>query len=180
MKTSVRRLSFLGAVFGAALLSACAVLPEQAKPAPAASGKPASGKPAASASAPAPVVAAPLPPAQAELAEGQDLYDKGDFNGAIRKLSGSTDIWTADQSLQLSAIKIMAFSYCVTSRQTLCRQQFEKALKMDPNFDLEPGEKQHPLWAPVFEQAKKRVAAAAKKAAAPIRKPASSDDAVKK
>jgi hypothetical protein len=50
----------------------------------------------------------------------------------------------------------MAFSYCVTSRQTLCRQQFEKALKIDPAFDLAPGEKGHPLWGAVFDRAKKR------------------------
>lgn len=98
-----------------------------------------------------------------------DLYDRGDFNGAIKKLSGSADIWSADKTLQLAALKTMAFSYCVSARQTLCRLQFEKALKMDPHFDLEPGEKQHPLWAPVFEQAKKRVAAAASKPA-PARK----------
>jgi len=86
-----------------------------------------------------------------------------------KKLSGSADIWTADKSLQLTALKTMAFSYCVSSRQTLCRLQFERALRMDPGFDLEPGEKQHPLWAPVFEQAKKRISAAANKPA-PARK----------
>jgi hypothetical protein len=43
----------------------------------------------------------------------------------------------------------------VTSRQTLCRQQFDKALKLDPSFDLEPGEHGHPLWGPVFTKAKK-------------------------
>ncbi|MFZ6646334.1 TssQ family T6SS-associated lipoprotein [Undibacterium sp. TJN25] len=174
MKPIFLRFSTLSAavsvVIGAAILAGCAI-PEQGKPASPATPKPTASSPAPSAPAPAPVVVPPSA-AQQALTDGMDLYDKGDFNGAIKKLSGSPDIWTADKSVQLSALKTMAFSYCVSSRQTLCRQQFEKALRLDPAFDLEPGEKQHPLWAPVFEQAKKRVAAAERKAAAPARKPA--------
>lgn len=98
---------------------------------------------------------APRPTAQTVLNEGISLYDKGDFNGAIKRLSTAPEIWSADKSVQTRALKYMAFSYCVTSRQLLCRQQFEKALKLDPAFDLAPGEKGHPLWGSVFERAKK-------------------------
>lgn len=91
----------------------------------------------------------------AALSEGINLYEKGDFNGAIKRLSTSSEIWVADKGTQTKALKYMAFSYCVTSRQLLCKHQFEKALKLDPAFDLEPGEKKHPLWGPVFERAKK-------------------------
>jgi len=170
MHASIRRLSILSWLLSATLLTACAVPQQVEQPAAVAASQPSGGAPASVSPPSAPTIA-PSSPAQVELAEGMDLYDKGDFNGAIKKLSGSADIWSADKSLQLAALKTMAFSYCVSSRQTLCRLQFEKALKMDPHFDLEPGEKQHPLWAPVFEQAKKRVAAVAKPAA-PTRKPA--------
>jgi hypothetical protein len=105
---------------------------------------------------PAPVRAhAPRPVAQTALNEGIALYDKGDFNGAIKRLSNAPEIWSADKSVQTRALKYMAFSYCVTSRQLLCKHQFEKALKLDPAFDLAPGEKGHPLWGAVFERAKK-------------------------
>lgn len=87
------------------------------------------------------------------LNEGIALYNNGDFNGAIRKLNAVTG---AEKPVQLSAYKYSAFSYCVSGRQLACRQQFEKALKLDPNFDLEPGEKGHPLWGPVFARAKKK------------------------
>lgn len=93
--------------------------------------------------------------AQTALSEGIELYDKGDFNGAIRRLNAS-EIRSAHKSVQTKALKYMAFSYCVTSRKMQCRQQFEKALKIDPAFDLAPGEKGHPLWGSVFERAKKR------------------------
>ncbi|MBI3230981.1 MAG: TssQ family T6SS-associated lipoprotein, partial [Burkholderiales bacterium] len=60
-----------------------------------------------------------------------------------------------DKAVQIDAAKFMAFSYCVTNRNALCRQQFERALKLDPSFDLAAGEKGHPLWGPVFLKAKK-------------------------
>lgn len=111
-------------------------------------------KPAASTITPAPI-ATPTAAHVASLNDGIMLYDQGDFNGAIKKLSSSPEIWSSDKVTQISALKYMAFSYCVTSRQLLCRQQFEKILQLDPAFDLEPGEKMHPLWAPAFDQAKK-------------------------
>jgi len=87
------------------------------------------------------------------LKEGIALYNNGDFNGAIRKLN---TVKGAEKPVQLSAFKYSAFSYCVSGRQLACTQQFEKALRLDPNFDLEPGEKGHPLWGPVFARAKTR------------------------
>lgn len=126
------------------------------------------GQPAKPAAAPAvkPVVApapavvpvAPAAPAPATpgslLGEGIALYDKGDYNGAIKRLA-QANMPTAPKATQVTALKYTAFSYCLTSRQTLCRQQFEKALKLDPGFDLEPGEKGHPLWGPAWAKAKK-------------------------
>ncbi len=98
---------------------------------------------------------APPPIVKTPLNEGIDLYDKGDFNGAIKHLMGASEIWNSDKATQVTALKYMAFSYCVTGRQILCRQQFERAFKLDPHFDLAPGEKGHPLWGPSFERAKK-------------------------
>lgn len=87
------------------------------------------------------------------LREGIALYDKGDYNGAIRRLGGS-DMNGASQNERLTALKYTAFSYCVTGRQALCRQTFERAFKLDASFDLGPGEHGHPQWGPVFAQAK--------------------------
>ena len=108
-------------------------------------------------SAPAPAAMQPAAPAadQVALHEGIALYNKGDFNGAIKRL-GATEITDGgSKARQLEALKYQAFSYCVTSRKTLCGKQFEKALKLDPAFDLAPGEHGHPLWGPVFTRLKK-------------------------
>jgi len=99
----------------------------------------------------------PAPPApkrdDVALREGIALFNDGDYNGAIRRLS-SGDMNGAAPRERLSAYKYIAFSYCVTGRQALCRQHFDRALKLDPNFDLGPGEHGHPQWGPVFAQAK--------------------------
>lgn len=94
--------------------------------------------------------------AQRALKEGVALYNAGDYNLAIKRLS-SNDITQADKTIQLEALKYTAFSYCVTGRAVLCRQHFEKAFKLDRSFDLAPGEKGHPLWGPVFERVKKNL-----------------------
>ena len=92
------------------------------------------------------------------LAEGIKLYDDGDFNGAIRRLS-ARDVSNGPPATRLTALKYIAFSYCVTSRPALCRQAFDRALRLDPSFDLAPGEHGHPLWGPVFTKAKQAAAA---------------------
>ncbi|MES2299873.1 MAG: TssQ family T6SS-associated lipoprotein [Pseudomonadota bacterium] len=142
----------------AVLLGGCATGPDSAPlkpapaPAPAPTHHPAPARPPTPVPPPAPV----LPPDQLALKQGVALYNDGNYNEAIKQLGGAADIWSGgSKAVQLEALKTMAFSYCVTSRSTLCRQQFEKALKLDPGFDLAPGERGHPLWGPVFARAKK-------------------------
>jgi hypothetical protein len=94
---------------------------------------------------------APVP--SAGLQEGIRLYNDGDYNGAIRRLS-ARDVNNGPVATRLTALKYMAFSYCVTSRPGPCRQAFDRALRLDPSFDLAPGEHGHPLWGPVFTKAK--------------------------
>jgi hypothetical protein len=91
------------------------------------------------------------------LREGIRLYNDGDFNGAIRRLS-QRDVNNGPLSTRLMALKYQAFSYCVTSRPAPCRQAFDRALRLDPSFDLAPGEHGHPLWGPVFTKAKQAAA----------------------
>lgn len=139
------------------LLSACDTIDTAKTPA-------AAGQASAASSAPAAVAAVPQPPAPpAALTDGIALYNKGSYSAAIKRLANGQEIWSADTSFQTEALKYMAFSYCVTSRRKLCKQQFEKALRLDPAFDLAPGEQGHPLWGPVFNQAKRSVAASVKK-----------------
>lgn len=96
---------------------------------------------------------APNPREQNALREAIRLYDEGQFNSAIRRLA-SQDIENGSVPTRVAALKYTAFSYCVTDRPAQCERAFERAIKLDPAFDLEPGERGHPLWGPVFAKAK--------------------------
>ena len=91
---------------------------------------------------------------QTALRDGIRLYNEGQFDDAIKRLS-SKDIANGSTATRVSALKYTAFSYCVTSRTEQCRQSFERALKLNPKFDLAPGEHGHPQWGPVFTRAKR-------------------------
>lgn len=87
------------------------------------------------------------------LRDGIALYNDGDFNGAIKRLN-SGDMNGGSLRNRVTALKYTAFSYCVTNRPGPCRQAFERALRLDPSFDLSPGEQGHPLWGPQFAKAR--------------------------
>jgi len=90
---------------------------------------------------------------EAALREGIRLYNEGEYNAAIKRLN-SGDMNGGSTRNRLAALKYTAFSYCVTGRQAQCRQAFDRAFKLDPEFDLGQGEHGHPLWGPVFAQAR--------------------------
>ncbi len=92
----------------------------------------------------------------AALREGIALYNEGDFNAAIKRLS-SNDMNGGSIRNRVSALKYTAFSYCVTNRPVPCRQAFERALRLDASFELAPGEQGHPQWGPVFAKARQNV-----------------------
>ena len=94
--------------------------------------------------------------AQAELDNIVALYNNGDYHGEIKHFGSAAEILKPYKDLELQGLKYTAFSYCLIGRTALCRQQFEKAVKLDPSFDLLPGEKGHPLWGPVFDRVKKK------------------------
>jgi hypothetical protein len=143
------------ATLGALLLGGCAEFGQKPARSP--------GHPKAVAAKAAPPKAVPAPERDdspkegAGLREGIRLYNEGDFDGAIRRLS-ARDVNNGPLGMRLTALKYTAFSYCVTSRPAPCRQSFDKALRLDPSFDLAPGEHGHPLWGPVFTKAKQAAA----------------------
>jgi len=44
--------------------------------------------------------------------------------------------------------------HCVSGRTAACREEFRKALTMDPDVELSPAEAGHPTWGPVFRSVK--------------------------
>lgn len=109
-------------------------------------------------------VAAPAPKVltagEKLLADAMTAYEAADYNKSIKGFQDALkDTLSADD--QIKARKFTAFSYCLSSRVTLCRQEFEKILQAKADFDLAPAEARHPSWAPSFRAAKGRQKASA-------------------
>jgi len=161
----VRLLGLLGVLLLA--LAGCQAPAPVAEPAPPPVSVPEPEPPPPPPAPPPPPPAPVVTPSGRALASGISLYDAGDFNGAIKRLTGAKEIWDDSTSAdavanKVAANKYLAFSYCVTNRRTQCRKHFVDALKLDADFTLEPTEKKHPVWGPEYERAKKQVSAPAK------------------
>jgi DNA mismatch repair ATPase MutL len=142
---------------------------DSGRPTPSAS-RPSTDQPSSqsSSSSPTPSPAASTPPtkpseptpetaaskAEQLLTEGTELYEKGDYKGAIRKLQASRDGSDDTSTTKQNSLRLLAFSYCVTSQRALCKAQFTSLLKLNPSFELSRAEAGHPLWGPVFKEAK--------------------------
>ncbi len=100
------------------------------------------------------------------LSDGMSAYDEADYVKSV-KLFQDAMKETLTTENQIKARKFSAFSYCLSTRMTLCRQEFDKIFLLAPDFDLEPAEAGHPSWGPSFRSAKARAKAAA---AAPQKK----------
>lgn len=97
--------------------------------------------------------------AQAQLAQGANLYTSGDYDGAIKSLSAALDHGLLPKPEQARARKIMAFSHCVQGREPLCRSEFRKAFEIHPEFALSPAEDGHPIWGPVYRDVRTQLIA---------------------
>lgn len=101
-------------------------------------------------------------------------FDAGDFAGSIKRLTSGRELWedtsVGHEQRKIAGHKYLAFSYCVTERLRQCRQEFVRALEIDPQFMLAPSERGHPIWGPEYERARRQMAARAKPA--PATKPA--------
>jgi Tfp pilus assembly protein PilF len=59
-----------------------------------------------------------------------------------------------DEKERASAHKHLAFIHCASSRERLCREEFRRALAVDPALELDAAESGHPVWGPVFRSVK--------------------------
>ncbi|AOJ72796.1 MULTISPECIES: TssQ family T6SS-associated lipoprotein [Burkholderia] len=95
--------------------------------------------------------------AQATVDGARAAYDAGDYGRTISLLGAhAREIDGADANTQVTAHKLLAFSYCLKRRVTQCRAEFSRILDINPRFDLSPAEKGHPIWGPAFEAARRK------------------------
>ena len=102
--------------------------------------------------------AALFPGSKAEqaLSAGVRQFEEGEYAKATQSLQSALDLGLAGDSDRIKAHKYLAFIHCVSGRQRTCRDEFGKALEINPSMELEPSERGHPIWGPQFRSAKIR------------------------
>jgi hypothetical protein len=93
------------------------------------------------------------------LSDGLKSYEAGAFEPAMTGFLVALDSGLLTLPQQLDARKHIAFMHCVSSRESNCREEFEKVLALDPKFELSPAEAGHPIWGAVFRSVKSQVEA---------------------
>jgi hypothetical protein len=104
---------------------------------------------------PQPVVASvSRSPSELALAEGVDIFNQGNYPGAIKRLQEAKKIASDSVYIQQDADKYTAFAYCLLNRRPLCRQHFVMLLAKDSSYELSSAEANHPMWGATFKEAK--------------------------
>jgi len=87
------------------------------------------------------------------LSSGLRAYENGEYADAGRELQAAIDLGLTDRE-RASAHKHLAFIHCASGRERGCREEFRKALAVNPDLALSAAEAGHPVWGPVFAQLK--------------------------
>ena len=90
-------------------------------------------------------------PAPFKLALQQ--YEAGDYDASAKNFQGAIKEGLGDKELAI-AHKHLAFIHCAASRERQCREEFRRALAVDPALELAPAEAGHPVWGPIFRSVK--------------------------
>ncbi len=92
--------------------------------------------------------------AEQALSAGIKQFEEGEYVDATKSLQSALDLGLAGDSDRTKAHKYLAFIHCVSGRQRQCRDEFRKAIEINPSMELEPSETGHPIWGPEFRSAK--------------------------
>lgn len=84
----------------------------------------------------------------------RESYDSGNYGDVITRVARDDRLHEAPSDIRVEALKLQAFSLCMRNYAAMCKERFQTILSLQPDFDLSDGERGHPQWGPVFEQAK--------------------------
>jgi len=89
----------------------------------------------------------------ASYSTGLKQFEDGDYDASAKSLQTALDRGLPPKD-QVNAYKHLAFIHCANNRVTACREEFRKALTMDPGLELSAAEAGHPVWGPIFRSLK--------------------------
>jgi len=90
---------------------------------------------------------------EATLKTGLKQYEEGDYVDSQKSLVAAIDQGLRDRD-RVNAHKHLAFIHCASSRERQCREEFRKALALEPGLELSAAEAGHPTWGPIFRSMK--------------------------
>ncbi len=80
-------------------------------------------------------------------------YEDGDYDSSAKAFQGAIEQGLSARE-RATAHKHLAFIHCASERPRNCREEFRKALAVDPTLELTPAEAGHPIWGPIFRAVK--------------------------
>lgn len=80
-------------------------------------------------------------------------YEAGDYDESAKNFQGALRAGLSEKE-RVSAHKHLAFMHCAASRERQCRDEFRRALAVDPTLELDVAEAGHPVWGPIFRSVK--------------------------
>jgi Tfp pilus assembly protein PilF len=86
---------------------------------------------------------------QAMLNTGLRQYEEGNYPEAATNVQRALDQGLSERE-RVIAHKHLAFIHCASGRERQCRDEFRRALAVNPGLELTPAEAGHPAWGPVF------------------------------
>lgn len=89
----------------------------------------------------------------ASFSTGLKQFDDGDYDASAKSLQAALERGLPPKD-QVNAYKYLAFIHCANNRVAACREEFRKALTMDPALELSAAEAGHPVWGPIFRSLK--------------------------
>lgn len=89
----------------------------------------------------------------ASFSVGLEQFDDGDYDASAKSLQVALERGLPPKD-QVNAYKHLAFMHCANNRVAACREEFRKALTMDPALELSAAEAGHPVWGPIFRSLK--------------------------
>jgi Tfp pilus assembly protein PilF len=84
---------------------------------------------------------------------GLKQYEAGEYTESAKNLQGAISLGLPERQ-RADAHKYLAFIHCSSNRERQCRDEFRKALAIDPALELAPAETGHPVWGPIFRSLK--------------------------
>ncbi|MEP7069636.1 MAG: TssQ family T6SS-associated lipoprotein [Usitatibacter sp.] len=94
-----------------------------------------------------------------QLAAGVKQYEVGEYDNAVKSLSGSLEHGMLSKAEQARARKYLAFTHCVSQRELQCRDEFRKAFEIYSDFSLTSAEDGHPIWGPIYRNVRTQLIA---------------------